>query len=1477
MSTIILTRKHMTYLICLFTLIVSVKLTNCMEKNKTPYEEYKELIEATEQNNIQRVKNLIKAGAYVNPFTPGLRAPLHVAAEKGYKDLAIIFIDNNANINVQNSEKETPLFCAAKGGHQSLVQLLLNNSFIEVNTPNRLKKTPLHCAAENGHLAVVKLLAETPSVLINAVDENYKTAIQLAIEHGRREVVLYLLTRPNIKIDIGLHAVAAQKGYAEVMEALLKISDIDLNADIKGTFGKTTLLHVAIENDNTKIVQLLINKNVQVNARNSEGETPLAYAVLHGKPAMVYLLLKASGIDINTTLHKIETFILNPRDDWKSDGVDIYGCTPLHIAAIKGEEEIIKMLLHHPGIRPNELFGSVIIPHASVELALLHKRLTPLTIALRQRYPDEHSIRMLLFNGCKLEINKGGLFQNLFSNEISINPHDRKALGKVFADTPVCLAAVLNNCKELQRLINNKTEQEVIGDALCYAMGQGHKEATDFLLKCVNSATANEAIRLINILLNQDVPTQHKEFYQGVAQKLQAILHPVIPPAPSNAHTIVPPPPSNARVTPKIRTLHQPIHSNETAVSNPFVTRAGLSTSIAPKTTLHHAAHSGEAAVHKPFVTQAVASTHSAPKTKTLHQAALGDKTLVSHLLQNGASVNSVDEEGRTPLHVAIRHNQIDIVKMLIAIQDINVNIADKNGMTPLIEAAQLGHDELIKLLCTIAHINVNVAGKCGRNALHFAALLSHEKVVNLLVTMHHIDINAMNNYGQTPLDLALDKINIHKGIIKKLLRRGGKINNEYKSALQQVFGNNSFLLAVLFNDREKVLQALPPVMDPMKNDAEKKEVKTALIYSVAQGHKEMVQNLLPLCDQSMLEALINRVNVLLTQKLSAPQKAIYEDILGMLKRKISTAVPLSSIGLPRAAERDNQNLHNDPVATRVHNGAPNLRETSERLKKISPLTIAVTQNNMALVKALLAIPAITANAREADGSTPLHYAAGEDYVDAAKILLDHGALVDLENVAGQTPLSVAIKQGSDPLVAMLLQSPHFEVNKPHDDGVTPLHDAVLCDRENVVMQLLHMRNIDVNGIARHGERTMTALDCALIHESLNRNLVPILLSYGAISTERVLLEKWLGNNPLMIAAVFNYPERALSTINQKTDKELVKQILLCALGQGNVTIIEPLLPFGDEQLIQELLDHLDILLTHSLSNERKEHYVNIKSLLQQAAKKLERCSICLHSYQETPEMKAKTLPCTHTFHKECSDRWFTVKKECPLCSKLFEGIDSESLDNRLFIAVGDGNLAMIEELLQKGADGNYEKGITTFTFAVSMGNYTIVKLLLHAMSINPIKNIQECLLLAAEQGKYEIMLALIQEGAIVNVKNEILVTAIKKALHQHSIQFFAMTGNLSAVKSLMLHNDSSIIKEALYYALAQGHAEIVEVILKEYPKRICGFDEILMKMQILLARCQSAELHERYERIIQFVNALSMPMIPARTLPRVRAELFGV
>jgi ankyrin repeat protein len=157
-----------------------------------------------------------------------------------------------------------------------------------------------------------------------------------------------------------------------------------------------------------------------------------------------------------------------------------------------------------------------------------------------------------------------------------------------------------------------------------------------------------------------------------------------------------------------------------------------------------------------------------------------------------------------------------------------------------------------------------------------------------------------------------------------------------------------------------------------------------------------------------------------------------------------------------RAAERNGDGL--SPVLYALYNGKSELVEPL--LEANPPLDVfdaAAVGRTRGLEELLDGEPELVTS-WSSDGFTPLHLAAFFGQEEAAKILLERGADVNL--VARHTslhvaPLHSAAAGGFHPEIVKLLLEHGADPNAAQDGGFTPLHSAAQNDHREVVEALL--------------------------------------------------------------------------------------------------------------------------------------------------------------------------------------------------------------------------------------------------------------------------------------------------------------------------------------------------------------------------------------------------------------------------------------
>jgi len=194
-----------------------------------------------------------------------------------------------------NSDKFTMLMRILKYHHDGLCQ----NSESTINYHEPTKKISL-----------------SEKCLIWAVEEGSKEIVELLLANN---VDVYVQdSRGNTPLDL------AEVNKKEIVKLLI-IKGIMQNIDGKGK-NDSTLLHWAAILDSKEIVELLIAKGLNVNARTKKGKTPLFWAIEEGQEEIAELLI-ARGADVNTI-----------TKDGSSN-------TPLHLAARKASSKITELLI----------------------------------------------------------------------------------------------------------------------------------------------------------------------------------------------------------------------------------------------------------------------------------------------------------------------------------------------------------------------------------------------------------------------------------------------------------------------------------------------------------------------------------------------------------------------------------------------------------------------------------------------------------------------------------------------------------------------------------------------------------------------------------------------------------------------------------------------------------------------------------------------------------------------------------------------------------------------------------------------------------------------------------------------------------------------------------------------------------------------------------------------------------------------------
>ncbi|KAK0667487.1 ankyrin repeat-containing domain protein [Cercophora samala] len=174
-------------------------------------------------------------------------------------------------------------------------------------------------------------------------------------------------------------------------------------------------------------------------------------------------------------------------------------------------------------------------------------------------------------------------------------------------------------------------------------------------------------------------------------------------------------------------------------------------------------------------------------RDSVLHIAARDSDGEMIKVLRNhfrGFDVNRTGSQGRTPIHAAVAHKNLEALKELLKVEP-NLEQADDDGKTPLLLAVGKGMPPEICRVLLNKGARVDNLGPRGRGLtpLHIAAIHGNLPVMSELLK-ENPPLEAENDDHETPLLLCVGR-GMDPGACKLLLEHGAQVNNAGKKNAQ--------------------------------------------------------------------------------------------------------------------------------------------------------------------------------------------------------------------------------------------------------------------------------------------------------------------------------------------------------------------------------------------------------------------------------------------------------------------------------------------------------------------------------------------------------------------------------------------------------------------------------------------------------------------------------------------------------------------
>ena len=836
---------------------------------------------------------------------------------------------------------------------------------------------------------------------------------------------------------------AAQCGDTTIVKGYL---DLGGPVDLTDKDGRT-LLHCAAGEGQVKVVELLIKRGCCINPVDKNEYTPLDYATACGHVQTVQLLKQQfkepleeqNFIDhVDNRGRSVLYYAAASGDNYLIESIllgeqvldvnisDDEGWTPLHYAAAYGQCQSVLTLLRLGGRESmtkvavnagTPLHQAVAGGHKDI-VSLLLNAFCPIDVV------DSEGASVLHYAAHYGQIH---MIEMLADKGLDVNIDDDE--GK----TPLHYAATCGQLESVRTLLGlggRESMTKVAGRAgtpLYQAVGKGHKDVVSLLLNegCPINAVGSEGRSIvdyaagygrIDMVDNEGRTPLHYAAKNGDIETIRLLIA---------------------------------MGSNVNSVDNEGLINNSLQSDL----------------VITPQCMDTNADTNQL-EGDIFEVAQCGDTATVKGYLDLGVPVDVTDEDGWSPVHHALAHRQVEVIRLLMdrgclmnpvknrkqATKSSDVHNTTEGGSKyspsdtkqlyeDAFEAARCGDTATIQ-----SYLNsggpVDLNDEDGRTLLHCAAGEGQIKVVELLIK-RGCRIDPVDRNGCTPLDYATACSHLQTvPLLKQQLNEPWEEQYVVDSVDSQ--GRSALHFAAAFGDINLIEMLVKQGLDVNIGDD---EGWTPLHNAANRGQLESVRTLLRLGGRESMTKVAATSGTPLHQAVVKGHK----DIVSLL---LNEGCPISVMD-----SQGRSVLHHAAQHGQIHM-IEMLQEKGLDVKidddeGCTPLHYAAAYGQLESVRTLLQLGGRMSMTKVTDNyGTPLHQAVERGNKDIVSLLLNEGCPINVVDSGGRSVLHYAARYGQIHIIEMLGKK-GLNINIGDDEGKTPLHYAAAWGQLESVRTLL--------------------------------------------------------------------------------------------------------------------------------------------------------------------------------------------------------------------------------------------------------------------------------------------------------------------------------------------------------------------------------------------------------------------------------------
>src|SRR3990167_1466517 len=374
-----------------------IDLKNLAPEHTTPlYKGYALLHIACRMNQQAVAEQLLKMdSSIVNQLDSQYNTPLHYAVATGNIELVDLLLENGADIFSYTNENknQSPLDEAAMHG-----TLLMFQKLITLHPKNKIDYMKLFINTIKGkNLNISTYLVDSNNISSDQIKDminmpNESNPFVISLRNHDKEMFIYLwdlftlenkaffshvkkllpliaqennidilnavllktdLETKHTRIDYDLFFIAFTCDVRETELLLLRLFEIEKDlANITDRTGNS-ILHLISAFNRPKLLQVLLDKGLDINKPSSDGFTPLHNAACSNSLEMIDALCRTPGIDINFQM------IQKPSPRFPYSQEERKRESPLHIAVQYGHFEAAKKLVYYGAIVTDAIIVAV--------------------------------------------------------------------------------------------------------------------------------------------------------------------------------------------------------------------------------------------------------------------------------------------------------------------------------------------------------------------------------------------------------------------------------------------------------------------------------------------------------------------------------------------------------------------------------------------------------------------------------------------------------------------------------------------------------------------------------------------------------------------------------------------------------------------------------------------------------------------------------------------------------------------------------------------------------------------------------------------------------------------------------------------------------------------------------------------------------------------------------------------------------------